>query len=87
VVVAARSALGTINHTLLTVEAARARGLPVAAVVLNRLLGDADPTTRTNRQTLAKRLGGLPVLGPVPRLEPFAIDAAADAVLALGLAG
>jgi dethiobiotin synthetase len=34
-VVVARRGLGTLNHTLLTVEAARARGLPVAGVVVN----------------------------------------------------
>ena len=33
-VVAASPGLGTINHTLLTIEAARAAGLEVAAVVL-----------------------------------------------------
>ena len=35
VVVVARSTLGTINHTLLTLEALRARRLPVAGVILN----------------------------------------------------
>lgn len=34
-VIVARAGLGTINHTLLTVEAARSRGLEVAAVVIN----------------------------------------------------
>jgi len=35
VVIVARSTLGTINHTLLTVEALRARTVPVAGVVVN----------------------------------------------------
>ncbi len=82
--VVARDALGTINHTLLTLEAARARSLAVAGVVLNRLHGDVDPTTRTNRDTLA-RLAGVPVLGPFPRLDFPTIEAAADAAEALGL--
>ena len=34
VVIAARSGLGTINHTLLTIEALRARALPIAGVVM-----------------------------------------------------
>jgi len=85
--VVARDALGTVNHTLLTVEAARTRGMAVAGVVLNRLRGDGDPTTRTNRDTLAAILRDVPILGPLPRLDPFTIDAAADAVLALGFAG
>jgi dethiobiotin synthetase len=33
--IAARAGLGTVNHTLLTLEAARRRGLAVAAVVLS----------------------------------------------------
>ncbi|MFC6661339.1 ATP-dependent dethiobiotin synthetase BioD [Deinococcus multiflagellatus] len=44
VIVAARSALGTINHTLLTVGALRARGLRVHGVVL---IGPPPPTTGT----------------------------------------
>ncbi|MCC7390934.1 AAA family ATPase, partial [Candidatus Sumerlaeota bacterium] len=36
-VIVARTELGTINHTLLTVEALRARGIPIAGVVLNRM--------------------------------------------------
>ena len=35
--IVARTELGTINHTLLTVEALRARGIPIAGVVLNRM--------------------------------------------------
>jgi dethiobiotin synthetase len=34
-VIVARAGLGTINHTLLTIEAARSRGLEIAAVVVN----------------------------------------------------
>ncbi len=41
--VVARAGLGTINHTLLTVEAARSRGLTVAGVILN----EAEPLAET----------------------------------------
>jgi dethiobiotin synthetase len=40
VVIVARAGLGTINHTLLTLHAARSAGLRVAGVVLNRYLID-----------------------------------------------
>lgn len=46
--IVARDALGTINHTLLTVEAARSRGLNVEGVVVNR--------PRPGRPDLAERL-------------------------------
>jgi dethiobiotin synthetase len=53
VVVAARPGLGTISHTLLTIEAARAPGLDVRGVVLTPW--PAEPTTmeRSNRATIA----------------------------------
>jgi dethiobiotin synthetase len=58
--VAARPGLGTINHTLLTVEAARRAGLRVAAVVLGPW--SSVPTTMelSNRETI-ERLGDVAV--------------------------
>jgi len=54
-VVAAPPGLGTINHTLLTIEAARAAGLEVAAVVLTPWPDEAGPIEESNRQTIATR--------------------------------
>jgi dethiobiotin synthetase len=59
-VVVASPGLGTINHTLLTVEAARAAGLEVAAVVLNPWPSDPSEIERSNRETIAS-LTGVPV--------------------------
>jgi dethiobiotin synthetase len=53
VVVAARPGLGTISHTLLTVEAARAAGLDVRAVVLTPWPDDPSVMQRSNRATIA----------------------------------
>jgi dethiobiotin synthetase len=61
VVIAARTGLGTINHTLLTVEAARAAGLRVAGVVLTPWPDEPDPIERSNRETI-ERLGDSPTL-------------------------
>jgi dethiobiotin synthetase len=52
VVVAASPGLGTINHTLLTIEAARAAGLEVAAVVLTPWPEDPSVVERSNRETI-----------------------------------
>lgn len=52
-VVAAPPGLGTINHTLLTIEAARAAGLEVTAVVLTPWPDDPSPVERSNRETIA----------------------------------
>ena len=59
-VVAAAPGLGTINHTLLTLEGARAAGLEVASVVLTPWPQEPDPIQSSNRQTL-ESLGGVPV--------------------------
>ena len=67
-VVVARSTLGTINHTLLTLEALRARSLAVAGVVM---VGDPD---RDNREAIT-RYGRVDVLGELPRLDPLSAGA------------
>jgi len=61
VILAARSSLGTINHTLLTLAALHAAELPVHGVVL---IGDQN---RENRETI-ERFGHVRVIGEVPRL-------------------
>ena len=65
-VIAASPGLGTINHTLLTIEAARAAGLDVAAVVLTPWPDAPDPIEQSNRETIAAlgevRVETLPLL-------------------------
>ena len=60
VVVAARPGLGTINHSLLTVEAARAAGLDVRAVVLTPWPSQPSVMQRSNADAIA-RLGRVEV--------------------------
>lgn len=52
-IVAASPGLGTINHTLLTIEAARAAGLSVAAVVLTPWPSDPSTIEHSNQETIA----------------------------------
>jgi dethiobiotin synthetase len=59
-IVAAASGLGTINHTLLTIEAARSAGLSVAAVVLTPWAAEPSRMERSNRETI-ERLGEIEV--------------------------
>ena len=61
VVVAARTRLGTINHTLLTLEALRHRGLDVAGVVM---VGEGNAQ---NRDSIA-RYGDVEIIGELPML-------------------
>ncbi len=72
VVVAASPALGTINHTLLTLEALRAVGLEVALVVLTPWPDDPSAVERSNREAI-ERLGQVPTAA-LPRLDLDAAD-------------
>lgn len=82
-IVAARPGLGTINHTLLTLAAARAAGLMVAGVVLTPWPEQPSPMEADNRATIA-RLGEveLATLPRIRRADP-ALLAAAGATLPL----
>jgi dethiobiotin synthetase len=75
-IVAARPGLGTISHTLLTLEAARSAGLTVAAVVMTPWPDGDDVMTRSNRETVA-RLGDVEVatLARLPDGSPGALAA------------
>ncbi|MGE3316883.1 MAG: dethiobiotin synthase [Planctomycetaceae bacterium] len=62
--IVARLGLGTINHTLLTVEAARARNLAIAGIVLNESTPVDDPSAESNEREIAERTS-VPVLGVI----------------------
>jgi dethiobiotin synthetase len=70
-VIAASPGLGTINHTLLTIEAARAVGLDIAAVVLTPWSDQPNPIERSNRETIGF-LGRVPIktLPPLELTDP-----------------
>jgi dethiobiotin synthetase len=62
VVVVSRHYLGSINHTLLTLEVLRSRGVAIRGIVFN---GQELPDT----ERIIARLGKVEVLGRVPHLE------------------
>ncbi len=68
VLIVARSGLGTINHTLLTIEALKTRGLEILGVVLNGLKPDDPRIVEDNRGVIAG-FGGVEVFGPVPKVN------------------
>ena len=80
IVLAARTGLGTINHTLLSLEALARRALPVAGVVFS------GPDHPANVAAI-RRLGGVPILGRIPRLDPLTPAALAAAAARLDVAG
>ena len=64
-VIVARRSLGTLNHTLLTLEVARARRLPVAGVVVSETAPVSGPAEETNVEELRRRIR-TPLLAVVP---------------------
>lgn len=66
VVLVARTALGTINHSLLSIEALRSRGIAIVGVAF---VGDAVPDSEATIVAMGgvKRLGRLPYLNPLDR--------------------
>ena len=76
VVLVARTALGTINHSLLSIEALRSRGIAILGVAF---VGDAVPDSEATIVAMGgvKRLGRLPYLDPLDRetlAEAFAAN-------------
>jgi dethiobiotin synthetase len=67
VLIVASPGLGTINHTLLTIEAVRAARLEVSKVVLNGWAAEPSPLERSNLETIS-RLGSVRV-ETLPRLD------------------
>lgn len=75
VILCARTTLGTINHTLLSIEALRARSIPLAGIAF---IGDEMADT----QRTIVEMGGVPQLGRLPHLDPLTDKTLRDAMIA-----
>lgn len=65
----ARPDLGTINHTLLTVHAARSLGISVRGVIINGLRVNSNSPDMSETVSLIREFGGIEVLGVIPRYD------------------
>jgi dethiobiotin synthetase len=63
VIVVSRHYLGSINHTLLTIEALKSRGIPVFGIIFS---GAKHPST----ESIITKMSGVPVLGRIDQ-EPY----------------
>ena len=68
VVLVTRTTLGTINHTLLTIEALRAKGIPIAGIVCNAFEGTE---LEVDNVTTIRQATGLPLI-LIPKLQNMA---------------
>ncbi|MBI1913600.1 MAG: dethiobiotin synthase [Planctomycetes bacterium] len=79
-VLVARRSLGTLGHTLMAVEVATGRNLPLAGVVVSETVPPCGPADETNVDELRRRLA-VPLLAVVPHGATG--ESAADAVAAV----
>jgi dethiobiotin synthetase len=65
-IIVARPALGTINHTLLTLSALRSRDIPIAGIVINRYPTDTPGLAEETNPRAIEKWGKIPILAIVP---------------------
>lgn len=69
VIIVSRPALGTINHTLLTVRQARAKGIEVLGVIINNYDEAKAGIAEKTAPEIIERIGKVPVLGIVRHID------------------
>jgi dethiobiotin synthetase len=74
--IVARTNLGTLNHTLLTVEVAKRRGIKVVGVIFNHLVQRRGLAEKTNPSVIKDFLS-VPILGEIP-YAPFLKEKSGD---------
>jgi len=78
VLLVARSGLGTLNHTLLSLEALRSRNIPIVGVVFSDGQKHTDETLIADNMKTIAEIGDIKVFGRLPRMTD---STAATAVL------
>ncbi|GBC73373.1 ATP-dependent dethiobiotin synthetase BioD 1 [archaeon HR04] len=72
VLIVARARLGTINHTLLTVEACKRRGVEVIGIIMNMI--DQSSIVEVNAGSIIQELSRVPVIGSIPYIKEMGVD-------------
>lgn len=71
ILIVARADLGTINHTLLTINEAKSRGLDIAGVVINRYPKGTNDIAVKTAPRLIQEYSDVEVVGVIPDIEDF----------------
>ncbi|MBI4654721.1 MAG: dethiobiotin synthase [Nitrospirae bacterium] len=66
IIIVSRPSLGTINHTLLTIEAVKGRGIDILGVIINYSSKVKKGLAEKTAPDAIERLGGVSILGAVP---------------------
>lgn len=74
IVIVSRGGIGTINHTLLTVDAAVIRGLEVRGIIFNRMPRVNLTMAEITNPKVVHDLTGFPILGSLPEMEDVDVE-------------
>lgn len=66
VLLAAANRLGSVNHTLLSIEALKARDIKISGVIFNNISGDTDERILNDNPEVVKKFSGVKVFGLLP---------------------
>ncbi|MBI3317452.1 MAG: dethiobiotin synthase [Candidatus Omnitrophica bacterium] len=72
--IVARSGLGTINHTLLTVDAAVVRGFDIRGIIFNRMPTVNFSMVEVTNPKVIHELTGIPILGSLPEMDHVDVE-------------
>lgn len=73
IVIVSRANLGTINHTLLTIEFARSMGISIIGVIINNFPLHPNEAELSNPHEISA-ISGLPILGIIPELNNLSVE-------------
>lgn len=68
-IIVARPDLGTINHTLLTIEAAKSRNIEIAGVIISNYPSNTKDISIRTAYHFIKEFSGVEILGTLPKIE------------------
>lgn len=74
VIIVSRLSLGTINHTLLTIQQAREQGLNVRGVIFNQSRPRKTGIPEKTNPAIIQQLGGVAILGTIPYLRKISAE-------------
>jgi dethiobiotin synthetase len=73
-IIVSRIRVGTLNHTLLTINAARQYGLKIKGIILNKQERDDLDEVEKQQGELIEELSGIPILGTCPHIENVSVE-------------
>ena len=74
VLVVSRGGLGSINHTLLTIDAAIIRGFDIRGIIFNRIPAVNYSLAEITNPKVIHDLSGIPILGTLPEIEDLDVE-------------